>query len=45
MEEKICVQQSTQTDGLSQRRTAEIRGLGLLVVVGLFTSLNAVGLF
>lgn len=30
------------TDGQSQRRTAEIRGLGPLVIVGLATTLNAV---
>lgn len=45
VEEEICVQQSKQTDGQSQQHTAEIRGLGPLVVVGLATTLNAVSLF
>lgn len=45
VEEKICVQQTKQTDGRSQWLSAEIRGLGPLVVVGLATTLNAVSLF
>lgn len=40
----MCCEPKRLTDGQSQRRTAEIRGLGMVVVVGLATNLDALSL-